>query len=411
MSNSVTTAAVFTPPAPYQVRHLIIFLAGLTIPTLTIFSHLFILILILLILFDKTQYPNYLDRLRPHAVVWVAILLFILLSLGISYSSAPLNEATHIWLKYKKLLFIPFFILTFRTDQDRWFGIYGFLTAMVITLLLSYIMHFTGVKIGAGTVENTYIFKSHITQGIFMALAAYFLAVHALKFPQWRWLCTLFTLLAGYHVLFMLHGRTGYVLIVCLTFLLIYQLFRWRGIFMALLPLLTFGGIIFVTSDVIQQRIGHIPEEFQQHQLGDGVTSVGLRTEYLQHGLTLVRQSPWIGHGTGSVGHDYWQFIQPEQRDKHTVNLHNEYLMMMVQLGIIGLAVFIYLFYVLWRDSERLNDAYIFMAQGIVLTMIIGCLLNSSWFDMTEGYLFAYLIGIFYSSYHYQPKMRESTQS
>jgi O-antigen ligase len=267
------------------------------------------------------------------------------------------------------------------------------------------------VKIGAGTVENTYIFKSHITQGIFMALAAYFLAVHALKFSQWRWLCLLLALFAGYHVLFMLHGRTGYVLIMCLTFLLIYQLFRWRGIFMALLPLLTFGGIIFVTSDVIQQRIGQIPQEFQQHQLGDGVTSVGLRTEYLQHGLTLVRQSPWIGHGTGSVGHDYWQFIQPEQRDKHTVNLHNEYLMMMVQLGIIGLAVFIYLFYVLWRDSERLNDAYIFMAQGIVLTMIIGCLLNSSWFDMTEGYLFAYLIGIFYSSCHYQPKMRESTQS
>jgi len=402
MSNSVTTAAVFTPSDTYQVRHLVIFLAGLTIPSLTIFSHLFILILILLVIFDKPQYSNYLNRLRPHAVVWVAILLFILLSFGISYSSAPLGEATHIWLKYKKLLFIPFFILIFRTDQDRWFGIYGFLTAMLITLLLSYIMHFTGVKIGAGTVENTYIFKSHITQGIFMALAAYFLAIHACKFPHYKLLCILLALFASYHVLFMLHGRTGYVLIVALIFLLIYQLFRWRGLLLALLPLLAFGSLIFVTSDVIQQRIGHIPEEFQQHQHGDGVTSVGLRTEYLQHGITLVLQSPWIGHGTGSVGQIYWQFIQPEQKDKHTVNLHNEYLMMMVQLGIVGLVVFIYFFYVLWRDSYRLDDAYIFMAQGIVLTMIIGCLLNSSWFDMTEGYLFAYFIGIFYASY--QPK-------
>jgi O-antigen ligase len=402
MSNSVTTAAVFTPSDTYQVRHLVIFLAGLTIPTLTIFSHLFVLILILLVIFDKPQYPNYLNRLRPHAVVWVAILLFILLSFGISYSSAPLSEATHIWLKYKKLLFIPFFILIFRTDQDRWFGIYGFLTAMLITLLLSYIMHFTGVKIGAGTVENTYIFKSHITQGIFMALAAYFLAIHAFKFPYYKLLCILLALFASYHVLFMLHGRTGYVLIVALIFLLIYQLFRWRGLLLALLPLLVFGSLIFVTSDVIQQRIGHIPEEFQQHQHGDGVTSVGLRTEYLQHGITLVLQSPWIGHGTGSVGQIYWQFIHPEQKDKHTVNLHNEYLMMMVQVGIVGLVVFIYFFYVLWRDSYRLDDAYIFMAQGIVLTMIIGCLLNSSWFDMTEGYLFAYFIGIFYASY--QPK-------
>jgi O-antigen ligase len=406
MSHLVTTAVHPIPTDNNQVRLLFIFLVGLSIPTLTIFSHLFIFILILLIIFDKSRYHRYFDILKPHAVVWIAILLFILLSLGISYSSAPLSEATHIWLKYKKLLFIPFFILLFRTDKERWFGIYGFLTAMGITLLLSYIMHFTGIKIGAGSIENTYIFKSHITQGIFISLAAYFFMVHAWQFKSWRWLCIILAGLAIYHVLFMLYGRTGYVLIVGLICLFIYQIASWRGLLLGLIPLLFAGTMVFMTSDVIQQRIGHIPEEFQQHQQGDGVTSVGLRTEYLQHGITLALQSPWIGHGTGSVGHDYWQFIKPEQKDKHTVNLHNEYLMMLVQLGIIGLSVFVYLLYMLWRDSYYLEHSYIFMAQGVVLTMILGCMLNSSWFDMTEGYLFAYFIGIFYASY--QPQLRES---
>lgn len=407
MSNSVTTANIFSFPSTNQIRHLVIFLTGLAIPTYTIFSHLFIFILFLLIIFDRTQYASYWERLQLHRMVWVAILLFMLLTLGISYSSAPLNEATHIWLKYKKFLFIPFFILIFRTERERWFGLYGFLTAILITLLLSYIMYFTGIKLGAGTVENTYIFKSHITQGMFIALAAYLFAIHAIKFTQWRWIFILLSLCAVYHVLFMLQGRTGYMVLSGLIFLLIYQLFKWRGVAISILPLIIAGGLIFVTSDVIQQRIGQIPQEFQQHQHGGVVTSVGLRTEYLQHGLQLAWQSPWIGHGTGSVGHDYWQFIHPEQRDKYTVNLHNEFLMMMVQLGIIGLSIFVYLFYVLWRDSFYLEDAYIFMAQGLVFTMIIGCLFNSSWFDMTEGYLFAYLIGIFYASY--RPKITEQT--
>lgn len=407
MSNSASPAATFSFFSTNQARLLVIFLTGLAIPTYTIFSHLFIFIIFLLIILDRTQYANYWERLRHYRLVWVAILLFGLLTIGISYSSAPLTEATHIWLKYKKFLFIPFFILMFRTEQERWFGIYGFLIAMSITLLLSYIMYFTGIKLGAGTVENTYIFKSHITQGVFMAFAAYLFAIHALKWTQWRWSFTLLAILAIYHILFMLQGRTGYAVLSGLIFLLIYQQFRWRGIIISILPLIVAGGIVFTTSDVIQQRIGQIPQEFQQHQQGVVVTSVGLRTEYLQNGLSLAWQSPWIGHGTGSVGHDYWQFIKLEQRDKYTVNLHNEFLMMMVQLGIIGLGVFIYLFYMLWRDSNQLADAYIFMAQGLVFTMIIACLFNSSWFDMTEGYLFAYLIGIFYASY--QPKVSKIT--
>lgn len=406
MSNSASPAATLPFFSTVQARLLVIFLAGLAIPTYTIFSHLFIFIIFLFVILDRTQYADYWERLRPHRLVWLAILLFGLLTIGISYSSASLTEATHIWLKYKKFLFIPFFILMFRNERERWFGIYGFLTAMFITLLLSYIMYFTGIKLGAGSVENTYIFKSHITQGVFMALAAYLFAIHALKWTQWRWMFVLLTLLAIYHVLFMLQGRTGYVVLSGLIFLLIYQIFRWRGVLISILPLIIAGGIVFITSNVIQQRIGQIPQEFQQHQRGGVVTSVGLRTEYLQHGLNLAWQSPWIGHGTGSIGHDYWQFIQSEQRDKYTVNLHNEFLMMMVQLGIIGLSVFVYLFYVLWRDSYDLADAYIFMAQGLVFTMIISCLFNSSWFDMTEGYLFAYLIGIFYASY--RPKTSET---
>ena len=91
MSNSASLAA----PIPFfrlnQASLLVIFLTGLAIPTYTIFSHLFILIIFLFIILDRNHYANYWERLRPQRIVWVAILLFGLLTIGISYSSAPLN--------------------------------------------------------------------------------------------------------------------------------------------------------------------------------------------------------------------------------------------------------------------------------------------------------------------------------
>ena len=36
------------------------------------------------------------------------------------------------------------------------------------------------------------------------------------------------------------------------------------------------------------------------------------------------------------------------------------------------------------------------MAQGLVITIVMGCLVNAFWLDHTEGHLFAYLIGVFY---------------
>jgi len=48
------------------------------------------------------------------------------------------------------------------------------------------------------------------------------------------------------------------------------------------------------------------------------------------------------------------------------------------------------------------------MAEGLVLTIAVGCLVNSLWLDSTEGHLFAYLIGIFYGKFPLNPFSRNT---
>jgi len=50
----------------------------------------------------------------------------------------------------------------------------------------------------------------------------------------------------------------------------------------------------------------------------------------------------------------------------------------------------------MWKKSYDLKTQSALMAQGLVVTIAVGCLVNSLWLDNTEGHIFAYLIGVFY---------------
>ncbi len=81
-----------------------------------------------------------------------------------------------------------------------------------------------------------------------------------------------------------------------------------------------------------------------------------------------------------------------------TRNPHNEFLLITVQIGIAGLAALLWLFWLQWRLAPRLaSPLECHLARGLVLTMIIGCMLNSMLLDHTEGLLYAWLTGLLYA--------------
>jgi O-antigen ligase len=375
-------------------RRILAVLMGLSIPISTALTNI-VCPLAILFLLAEGHYKQKFKIWRTHPVVLLAILLFMVMLLGLFYTPVSLSEAGRMLDKYREILYIPFFILIFRDQQTRQWGLYAFLAAMGITLFLAYLMAITGWEVGKGTPENPFIFKNYITQNLLMALAAYFVAVLAWQQAQWRWLLSLIVLLAVYNILFMSAGRTGYVILFCLIVLLFYQAYRFRGILLASLVLILLSVMAYSTSDLLRERINKIPKDMAAYEQGNKHSSVGYRFEFYKNSVGLIMASPIIGYGTGSFTHEYQKLVDKYDLQP-TSNPHSEYLMMGVQWGLIGVGIFLIFLYLMWYSSYYLKQQPALLAQGLVVTIAVGCLINSLWLDTTEGHIFAYLIGVFY---------------
>jgi O-antigen ligase len=68
-----------------------------------------------------------------------------------------------------------------------------------------------------------------------------------------------------------------------------------------------------------------------------------------------------------------------------------------VQAGLIGMALYLYLLGRQWWETRHLTGEEQLMARALVLTMAVGCLLNSFLLDHTEGHLYAYLTALLFA--------------
>ncbi len=371
-------------------RRILAILIGFAIPISTALTNILCPLAILLLIIEG-QYKQKYQRLRVHPVAMFALLFVGLMLLGLLYTPVPFTEAGLILDKYREFLYIPIFILFFRDPISRQWGLYAFISAILLTLILSYVMAFTGWEIGKGTDQNPqapYIFKNYITQSLLLALVAYFIAMQAWQERRWVLLRVIVVLLIIYNIMFLSEGRTGYLVLFCLILLFCYQTYRLRGAIIGSIFLAALTVVVYQSSEVLKDRIDNISEGVQDYKHSETNTSIKMRLEFYENSLNLITQKPIFGHGTGSFAYEYQKLAQ-DQEIQSTKNPHNEYLMIGVQWGVIGIALFVTLLYILWLKATM-------MAQGLIVTIAVGCLFNSFWLDSTEGHVFAYLIGIFY---------------
>jgi O-antigen ligase len=386
-----------------STRRFLAFSTGFAIPISAALTNILSPLILLLILAEG-QFKQKFNTLRLHPVGVLAVLLFTVMLLGLFYTPVSFLEAGRMLNKYREFLYIPLFILVFCDRQTRQLGFYAFIGAMTLTLFLSYLMAITGWYIGKGTPEAPFIFKNYITQSVLMALAAYFLAVRCwFDLHRWRWLLGIWVLLAVYNILFMSDGRTGYLVLFFLIFLFFYQVYRAKGILIGSLVLLVLSVFSYTYSDVFQHRIDNLVESVQNYQPGGTSNSAKLRLEFLNNSLVLIAEKPVFGHGAGSFSYKY-KALAERQGLKPSTNPHSEYLMIGMQWGLMGVGVFIILLFMMWKTSHYLDRDDKLMAQGLVVTIAVGCLVNSFWLDHTEGHVFAYLTGVFYGGLLLRPR-------
>ncbi len=375
-----------------------LFAAGLafTLPFSNSGHNIFALLLFVLWLVSaKILTLPRLVRINP--VVAVASLLFCLLIICLFHSPAETKIALKHLKKYRELLFIGAFIPFLINKQTRNWSEKGFFAGIITLLLASFLLWFDFFPS-----QRFHDFPdpspiSRIPHNTIMAFATFWAAHRMMDSKRYRWLWAFGITMAIFNIFFMVGGRTGQLIFVFLALLFLWQRFCWKKALAGALILAVLLSGFFFFSKTFSGRIHDAFTDIHGIETNASHTSLGQRYQYFTKSLQLFASAPVIGHGTGSFGHQYAKLSESTTHTS-TDNPHNEYLLIAVQTGSLGLALFLLLLAVQFKYSGRLVLREAWLAQGITLTMAVGCLFNSFLLDSTEGHFYAFFTALFFAN-------------
>ena len=333
--------------------------------------------------------------------VAAAALLFALLAIGCLYGIAPRNEAWSGLGKYLDLALIPMFMWAAAPPAVRRSALVCFGIAVVLNLYVSYsaAAGWPGLRNPAYPIG----FKASVTHSLMVALGGFLFALAARDAgrPGWRAAYIALAALCAHNVLFIVIGRTGYVVLGLLLAYYVSTLLRgWRGPALAVLVVIIAAAAAYGSSESLQKRVNEVGSDLAQWRPGaNDTTSVGQRLEYYRTTLAIVADHPVMGVGTGGFARAYADKVQGTD-GRATVNPHNDYLLIAAQIGIPGVVLLLALYALIWRHAASLatrleRD----LARGLVIAMFAGGLFNSLLLDHTEGLLFAWATALLYAGY------------
>ena len=334
--------------------------------------------------------------------VTAAAALFAWLLVACLWGSAPQQEAFATLGKYLDLVLIPVFIWAAADVRIRRSALVCFTIAVILNLYVSYsaAAGLPGLRSAAYPIG----FKASVTHSLIVSLGALLLLLYARETRSAASRIALVALaaLCAHNVLFVVIGRTGYVVLGLLLAYYVMSFFRgWRAPAAAAAVVLALAASAYFASANLQKRVDEIGSDIAQWRPGSrDETSVGQRLEYYRTTLAIVADHPLLGTGTGGFARAYARKV--EGTGAHaTVNPHNDYLMIAAQTGVPGVLLMIALYVTIWRSAARLEGRLQRdFARGLVIAIAVGGLFNSLLLDHTEGLLFAWATGVLFAGYN-----------
>ena len=377
------------------------------IPSSTALMNLFIFLTLIFTLLAGNLKSSILLILH-NPVSRAALILYAFLSLSITWSIVGEIEALGILKKYNELWYIALMLPLFNSDIRRQIGINAYLVSMSIVLIGVYLVFFEiilPIKYTIKGHEQHFTvnggFASHVITNILMAFAM-FISAHKSILTKSLWKIAYFVFFgfSFYYVLFISQGTSGQILAIALLLLLIIQYTGIRSlIFIPLLFLVI--SIVAISSESNAMRFAIDKMQVRYHHLVSTDTAGNTtRPRIFVNALKLIQYKPYLGTGIGG----YEKSFKTNQPEFYKVavtarkNPHNEFLMITAQTGGIGLFFLLYLFYKQASSADRIQDReYKYIAQGLVILIIIGCMGNSMILDSREGHFWAFFSALLFS--------------
>ncbi|RUM72769.1 MAG: hypothetical protein DSZ09_01040 [Sulfurovum sp.] len=356
--------------------------------------------LLILIWLLEGNFKYKLHVLKTNKVIW-ALGIFLLFNLLSVFWTDDRAETLHYIHKY--WYFLPIVVLCTSLKKEQISkALSAFILGMFVSEIIAYGVFFELWQFKHATPENPSPFMHHIEYSVFLAFTALVLLSRIFNEKQMKYkgiYLLFFSTISGN--LFLTEGRTGQLAFIIGLFILTIVSFtnKTKAIvvamtlsFILLIIAFNFSHTFHDRMFMTQESIAHIVEE------KDYCSSLGGRVGACIVAKDIIINHPIIGEGITDNMKRFHHLIDtkyPEMEcmQENFMHMHNQYLQIFTELGLIGLLIFLNIFYrvarikIKNREYEQIKYIYV----SVLLFAFLSEVIFHRQFSMA---LFAFIVGL-----------------
>jgi O-antigen ligase len=335
---------------------------------------------------------------------YACIAFILVLFSGLIYGIETNNViASSIW-GWRKFLMLPIAAAVFmNAPHAKQKLINAFWFVCLILMIYSFITFVTPALSSKQLVAGVVV-RNHATQGLFFSVAAMIAIANALNADLSKW----FRIISGLTVsLFIANialvatGRSGYVAIAVMTVTFLF--IQLERVSIAKKILISFAGFLVISGILLnmqtsKDRIALAKQEFVSEVDQTKETSIGYRLTFWKNTFEMLPKYVLFGTGTGGFEKAYANQVEGKSGTAGVVtgDPHNQYLKILIEHGVFGLAVFLsILMLLLWQPTTNP-----FKAIGVASLLAIATtsLFNAHFSTFNEGQFIWILAGAMFAA-------------
>lgn len=340
-----------------------------------------------------------LRRVLAMPAAWLPVAFCALAVIGMFWADAPMAERLGGLRVFWRLLTIPLLLIQFQRSGRGIWVVAAFLVSCTALLVYSYIIKvFPSLPRSAPGIGVPV--KDYVVQSGEFLLCAFGLAHVAVT--EWRKgrprlavVSAIVSLAFLANIAFVATGRVT-VVVFC-AFVVVFGVQRrgWKGVVAVAVIGSALLAIAWASSSYLRSRVFGVGEEIQQYETENAETSSGYRLEFWKKSVGFFVASPIIGHGTGSTEELFRRAKVGTTGISAAVtgNPHSQFLLIAVELGIVGLA-FLFAMWLAHGLLVRGDTLPAFLGMGVVVQNVVSSLFNAQLFYFTPGWIYVFGVGV-----------------
>ena len=263
----------------------------------------------------------------------------------------------------------------------------AFVLSMLFSEICSYFIFFDFIEPfnNATKINPVPFMLNHTVYSVFLALSLGILLYNLFEkeFKNnyiSKLIILFFTITITFNIL-IISSRLGYILLFAVIFSMTIILFRkyiFKTIILAIVAIIIFYAIAYKNISNFEIRVNQAIQNTEQiFTEQDYTTSEGIRFGFYKYSLEVLRESPIFGVGTG----DHINYIKDKIKQYKypdpmlnalggtNAGLHSDYFDVFVQFGIIGLILFLNIFYQILNYNQE--NQYLKYLQVLLVIVIL----------------------------------------